>query len=85
MRADPKPVTKLLNTAKGQIEGILRMVGEDRYCVDISTQLLASIAVLKKTNRMVLRAHLDGCLRESLDPAAQAKIAEIVDLMEKIG
>ena len=84
MRADHRQVTRLLNTAKGQIEGIVRMVEEDRYCVDVSTQILAAIAILKRANTTVLRAHLDGCLRETLDPDAQIKIAEIVDLMEKI-
>jgi len=84
VRADPKQVKRLLNTARGQIDGILQMVQEDRYCVDISTQILAAVAVLKKANMTVLRAHLDGCLRETLAPEAQAKIAEIVDLMGKL-
>ena len=39
MMADHKSVTRMLKTARGQIGGILRMVEEDRYCVDISTQL----------------------------------------------
>ncbi len=85
MRADHKQVTKLLNTAKGQIEGIVRMVEEDRYCIDVSTQILASIAVLKRANRAVLKAHLDGCVLESVSPESQAKIAEIVELMDKLG
>jgi len=46
MKADHKQVTKLLNMAKGQIEGILKMVEEDRYCIDISNQLLATTAML---------------------------------------
>ncbi|MFR3878168.1 MAG: metal-sensing transcriptional repressor [Collinsella sp.] len=41
MMADHKSVTRMLKTARGQIDGILRMVDEDRYCVDISTQLMA--------------------------------------------
>ena len=39
MMADKKQVTRLLKTARGQIEGILKMVEEDRYCIDISHQI----------------------------------------------
>ena len=53
MRADHREVTKLLNTAKGQIEGINAMVEQDRYCLDISNQILASIAILKKANQKI--------------------------------
>lgn len=85
MRADHSKVKRLLNTAKGQVEGILAMVDADRYCVDVSTQILAAVAVLKKANMAVLRAHLDGCVREAVAPDSQAKLAEIADLMEKLG
>ncbi|MEA4987492.1 MAG: metal-sensing transcriptional repressor, partial [Anaerovorax sp.] len=48
MKADKNSVTRLLKTAKGQLEGILKMVEEDRYCVDISNQILATQAILNK-------------------------------------
>ena len=44
MKADRAKVEKLLKTAKGQLDGILRMVEEDRYCIDISNQILAAQA-----------------------------------------
>lgn len=46
MMADHKSVTRMLKTVRGQIDGILRMVEEDRYCVDISTQLMATQALI---------------------------------------
>ena len=46
MMADKKQVTRLLKTARGQIDGILKMVEEDRYCIDISHQIMASEAIL---------------------------------------
>ena len=46
MKADRAQVTQLLKTARGQIDGILAMVEEDRYCIDISNQLMAARAVL---------------------------------------
>ena len=42
MMADKKQITRLLKTARGQIDGILKMVEEDRYCIDISHQIMAS-------------------------------------------
>ena len=47
---DKKQIKRLLNTAKGQIDGIIKMINEDKYCIEISNQILASIAILKKAN-----------------------------------
>ena len=62
MRADRKTVLGKLKTVKGQMEGLIRMVEDDRYCIDISNQLLASIAILKNVNKDVLDAHLKYCV-----------------------
>ena len=51
--ADKKQVTRLLKTARGLIDGILKMVEEDRYCIDISHQIMASEAILKRANKEV--------------------------------
>ena len=50
MNEDRKKVLHMLNICKGQIEGISKMIEDDRYCVDISTQILASQSLLKKAN-----------------------------------
>lgn len=86
MKADHEQVKLALKTARGQIDGILRMVDEDRYCVDISNQLLATEALLKKTNRLVLEAHLRGCVYESFATGVDVdqKISEILKLLDKI-
>ena len=44
MQADTDKTLRLLRTARGQIDGIIRMVEADRYCIDISTQLMATVA-----------------------------------------
>ncbi|RLL90789.1 CsoR family transcriptional regulator, partial [Mesotoga sp. HF07.pep.5.2.highcov] len=48
---------KILRTARGQIDGIIKMIEEERYCIDISTQLLAVISLLKKANTTVVNKH----------------------------
>ena len=85
MRADHDQVARLLKTARGQIDGILKMVEEDRYCLDVSNQLMATQAILKKANRTVLKAHMDGCVRqavESGDPGE--KLEELARLLDKL-
>lgn len=85
MKADPKLVTPLLKTARGQLDGLLRMVEEDRYCMDISNQLLATISILNKVNREVLKGHLSSCVRDAVaEGNDQEKIDEILSLLDKI-
>ena len=42
MKANKESVLRLIKTARGQLDGIERMIADDRYCVDISTQLLST-------------------------------------------
>ena len=67
MMADKKQVTRLLKTARGQIDGILKMVEEDRYCIDISHQIMASEAILKRVNKEVLKAHMTHCVHDAVN------------------
>ena len=88
MQADHETVTRLIKTASGQLAGILRMIEEDRYCVDISNQLLATESILRKANAEILKAHLSHCVRSSFESGtpedADAKIGEISMLLDKL-
>lgn len=84
MMADKKQVNKYLKTVKSQVDCLLKMVEEDRQCTEISNQLLASIALLKKTNRMILESHINTCIQESLQNGNSEKVAEVLDLLEKL-
>ena len=85
MRADKQTVTRLLKTARGQLDGILAMVENDRYCVDISNQLLATQALLKRVNQEILRAHIRSCVREGLHTdEPNPKLEEALQLLEKL-
>ena len=83
--ADQTKILRLLKTARGQLDGLLRMVEEDRYCIDISNQLLATEAILRKANREILQAHMSNCVRQALqDGNEEEKINEIISLLEKV-
>lgn len=85
MRADRQKVERLLKTARGQIDGILKMIDEERYCMDISNQLLATQSILKKANKEVIAAHMQGCVKEAFEKGnSESKIQEILDLIDKI-
>ena len=85
MQADKAKVSKLLKTARGQIDGILNMVEDNRYCIDISTQLMATVAILNKANKEVLSAHLKGCVRNAeTDLEKDEKIDEFINMLGRI-
>lgn len=85
MRADNKEIQRLLNIAKGQFSGIQKMIDEDRYCLDISAQLLSTIAILKKINNEVIKAHLNECVKEAIVQGnGEEKVDEIIDILDKV-
>ena len=85
MQADKESVVRLLRTAIGQMDGVLKMVEEDRYCMDISNQLLAIQSVLKKANKEILHAHMNSCVKQAFEQGdGQQKIDEILNLLDKI-
>ena len=85
MKADKEQVTRSLKIARGQLDGILRMVEEDRYCVDISNQIMAARSVLNKANRLVLRAHMDSCVRQAVQQGdAEQKLEELASVLDKL-
>ena len=80
---DPKTVKKYISIAKGQLEGILKMIDEDRYCLDISDQLMATRALLKKTNNLILKNHIDNCVKNAIKDGDDEKIDEVIKALEK--
>ena len=85
MQANQDKILRLLKTARGQIDGIIKMVDDDRYCIDISRQLMATEAMLKTANREVLAAHLKSCVSEApTQEIRDEKIDEVIAVLQKI-
>ncbi len=79
-----KRAVNLLKTSKGQIDGIIRMLEEDRYCVDISKQILAVLGLLKKANLNILDQHIKSCVKDAiLEGKGDEKIEEIINVLDK--
>ena len=83
MSKDHETLKKYLMIAKGQLEGIIKMIDEDRYCLDISDQLMATRALLKKTNNLILKNHIDTCVRNAIKNGDDSKIDEVIKALEK--
>ena len=85
MKADHAQITRLPKTARGQIDGILKMVEEDRYCLEVSSQIMAAQSILKKANRMVLKAHMNSCVKEAVESGdPEEKLEELAALLDKL-
>ncbi len=85
MKAHKGDISHKLKIARGQLDGILQMVKEDRYCVDISNQILATQALLRSANQQILQAHIRTCVREALQTDADnPKLEEALKLLEKM-
>ena len=85
MKARKGDISHKLKIARGQLDGILQMVNEDRYCVDISNQILATQALLRSANQQILQAHIRTCVREALQTDADnPKLEEALQLLEKM-
>lgn len=77
-----KPVLNRLKTARGHLEGVIRMVEDDAYCPEIMKQLSAVQGSLERASRLVLRNHLETCVAAAMQAG---RIDEIVDeLMEAL-
>ena len=87
MRAEKDVQLRKLKTVRGQIDGLIKMMEEDRYCLDISNQLMASISILKNINKDVLTAHLRVCVKDSYSKSQEEideKIEEINTIINKL-
>lgn len=74
-----------LKISKGQIEGIIKMLEEDRYCMDVSNQIIAAQALLKKANMLILKQHIHHCVKNAVkQDNGEEKIDEIIEILSKI-
>jgi len=76
---------KTIKVASGQIQSVAKMIEEDRYCMDISMQIQATIALLKKAQATIIGDHLNTCVVESIEQNdANLKVEEINALIKSI-
>ncbi len=77
-------ILNLLKTSRGQIEAVIKMIEEDKYCIDILNQILAVQGLIKKSNSLLLQNHLRYCIKEAfLNNEGEEKMNEVAILIDK--
>mgnify|MGYP001274327798 CR=1 FL=1 len=77
-------ILNLLKTSRGQLDGIIKMVEEKRYCVDISKQILAVQALLKKAKLKIIDRHIKSCVKQAFEEGrGDEKVDEIIEILDK--
>ena len=87
MRKDIKAAClRRLNRIEGQVRGLTRMLEEDRYCIDIITQISAVRAALRRAEEEILRDHVGHCIEAAIVTGNRAEQRrKIAELMEVVG
>jgi DNA-binding FrmR family transcriptional regulator len=87
MQADTKAATlKRLARVEGQVRGLARMVEEDRYCIDIVTQISAVRAALRRIEGEVLKDHVAHCVEHAISSGDRnEQRRKVSELMEVFG
>ena len=79
---------KRLNRIEGQVRGLARMVEDDRYCIDVITQVSAVRAALKRVEEEVLKDHVAHCVEHAISAGDRAeqrqKISELMRVLGKM-
>ena len=78
---------KRLSRIEGQVRGLSRMVEEDRYCIDVVTQISAVRAALRRVEQEVLRDHVGHCVKHAMQSDdvedQERKIKELIDVLAR--
>lgn len=78
-----------LKRIEGQVRGLIRMIDEDRYCIDVVTQIQAVIAAARKVEAEILKDHVSHCVEDAIQSGdakvQRRKIEELVATLSRTG
>lgn len=82
---DKEKLQNRLKRIEGQVRGLQRMVNEEAYCIDILTQISSMIAATEKVATLLLKDHVDHCVRHAIknDQEADEKVEELTAAVER--
>ena len=85
-REDKPRLLNRLNRIEGQVRGVARMIGDERYCIDVLTQIRAVRAALDKVEQETLSDHLQHCVAHAFHAGSegdrQTKIDELLEVLD---
>jgi CsoR family transcriptional regulator, copper-sensing transcriptional repressor len=83
---DKEKIQNRLKRIEGQVRGVQRMVDEETYCVDVLTQISSIVSAMEKVGAILLKDHVEHCVRESIEKGgaeADEKIEELTAAVER--
>lgn len=80
---DNKKIKKYINIAKGQLDGIAKMLDDGRDNLEIADQLMATRSILKKTNNIILENSIENGIEMATKYGKNDRIKEIMKALEK--
>lgn len=87
MKQPKKQILNRMNYLIGHLEGVKKMINEEKYCIDIIQQNEAVIAALKKVNQIILKNHLNTCVTKAIrgknERERKKKIRELLEIFKK--
>ena len=85
MTKEREAALKALKISRGQIDGIIKMIEDGRYCIDVANQLLATQSLLNRAELQILQGHMRSCVKDAcLAQHPDEKIEEINRIFEKL-
>lgn len=80
----PKLVARL-RRIEGQVRGLQKMIDEEKYCVDVLTQVSSVMAALQGVGLIVLEDHIQGCVRDAIESGESGDqvINELIDVLQR--
>ncbi|MBN2222825.1 MAG: metal-sensing transcriptional repressor [Vallitaleaceae bacterium] len=85
MNEGRKKALTYLKTARGQLDFVISMFEEERYCIDIATQILAVDGLVKKANVEILKQHMNSCVKEAFESEDyEDKVDEMMKVISKL-
>ena len=80
---EKKQLIHRLNRISGQVEGIKKMIEEDRYCDDVLTQLLAVDKAVKSLSSVILEKHMYSCIKKEVSEGNLEVVDEVMQLFRR--
>lgn len=78
--------TDRLSKIEGQVRGVIKMVEEERYCMDILTQLRSMQSALRSVEREIARTHVESCVRKAIESGSSKEVKEhLQEISEFLG
>lgn len=79
-----KEILPRLKKIEGQVKGIMKMIDEEKYCIDIINQISAVKGALHKAEMIILKNHINGCITNAIkEKDAEEKIEELMKTIDK--